>query len=378
MKFSGRLALQQRVLPHYRAPFFDLLAENCEGGLSLFAGEPRPEESIKTAHALQSAQLVHAKNRHILNGSLYFCYQEKIIDWLADTKPDALILEANPRYLATPAAIKWMRERGRPVIGWGLGAPIRSGLWAGFRQKNWMRFLNQFDALIAYSQRGAADYAVLGIPREKIFVAQNAAAPRPDHLLARSEPTSPATILFVGRLQARKRINHLLHACADLPADLQPNLLIVGEGPERTMLEELAAKIYPQTEFLGAKHGSELDEIWQKADLFTLPGTGGLAVQEAMVHGLPVIVAKGDGTQDDLVRNQNGWQIPPDDLMALKAALAQSLSDLPRLREMGVESYRIVKDEVNIEKMLDIFVMALEQAKKTQPGNRTKSSCSEG
>jgi len=32
--FSGKLALQQRVLPHYRAPFFDLLASACDRGMS--------------------------------------------------------------------------------------------------------------------------------------------------------------------------------------------------------------------------------------------------------------------------------------------------------------------------------------------------------
>jgi hypothetical protein len=38
MKFKGKLALQQRVLPSYRVPFFDLLAQSCEG-MSLFAGQ---------------------------------------------------------------------------------------------------------------------------------------------------------------------------------------------------------------------------------------------------------------------------------------------------------------------------------------------------
>ena len=118
-KFPGRLALQQRVLPHYRAPLFDLLAESCSQGLSLFAGQPRSVEAIKTAESLQVAQLVRAQNIHLLRGSFYFCYQENIIDWLKKCDPDALILEANPRYLATPSAIKWMRSRGRPVIGWG-------------------------------------------------------------------------------------------------------------------------------------------------------------------------------------------------------------------------------------------------------------------
>ena len=360
-KFPGRLAVQQRVLPHYRAPLFDLLAESCMQGMSLFTGQPRPIESIKTAESLQVAQLIHAKNRHILSGALYFCYQENITDWLKRCDPDALILEANPRYLATPAAIKWMRKRGRPIIGWGLGAPIRSGILAGLRQKNWMRFLNKFDALIAYSQRGADNYAALGIPHDKIFVAHNAVAPRPDELTPRPAPTYPATAIFVGRIQARKRIDHLLQACASLPEDLQPNLLIVGDGPERERLESLGQDVYPQAKFLGAKHGAELISLWRRADLFVLPGTGGLAVQEAMAHGLPVIVAKGDGTQDDLVRNSNGWQIPPDDLGTLKETLELALSDLPRLREMGVESHRIVREEVNLEKMVEIFVDALNQ-----------------
>ena len=52
MKYPGRLALQQRVLPGYRVPFFDLLAESCEGGLNLFAGQPRRVESIATADSL--------------------------------------------------------------------------------------------------------------------------------------------------------------------------------------------------------------------------------------------------------------------------------------------------------------------------------------
>ena len=361
MKFPGRLALQQRVLPHYRAPFFDLLAESCEGGMSLFAGQPRKIESIKTAASLQTAHYVHAKNRHILSGAFYFCYQENMIEWLNDWNPDALILEANPRYLATPAAIKWMRTRNRPVIGWGLGAPQHTGMGAGLRQKNWMRFLSQFDALIAYSQRGADNYAALGIPHDKIFVAHNAVAPRPDELSPRPAPTHPVTAIFVGRLQARKRIDHLLHACASLPKDLQPNLLIVGDGPERERSESLGRDVYPQAEFVGAKHEPELSSLWERANLFILPGTGGLAVQEAMAHGLPVIVAKGDGTQDDLVRDGNGWLIPPDDLGALEETLALALSDLPRLREMGRESHRIVRDEVNIEKMVYVFVQALKK-----------------
>ena len=139
----------------------------------------------------------------------------------------------------------------------------------------------------------------------------------------------------------------------------KPRLVIVGDGPERTALESLARDVYPAAEFIGAKHGAELKPYFAEADLFVLPGTGGLAVQEAMSYGLPVIVAKGDGTQDDLVREGNGWQIQPEDYGALVSTMKNALSDMARLRKMGEESFRIVSEEINIQKMVDVFVDAL-------------------
>ena len=78
-----------------------------------------------------------------------------------------------------------------------------------------------------------------------------------------------------------------------------------------------------------------------------------------MSYGLPVIVAKGDGTQDDLVREGNGWQINPDDYGALVSTMKNALSDITRLRKMGQEFFRIVSEEINIQKMVDVFVDAL-------------------
>jgi glycosyltransferase involved in cell wall biosynthesis len=213
--------------------------------------------------------------------------------------------------------------------------------------------------MIAYSQCGADEYAALGFPRNRIFVAHNSVSPPPSTPLPHRHATfnPQPVILFVGRLQARKRLDLLLRACALL--DSHPRLIIVGDGPERAALQSLAKEIYPEARFVGAKHGAELKLYFAEADLFVLPGTGGLAVQEAMSYGLPVIVAQGDGTQDDLVRNENGWQIPPDDFDALLSTLKDALSDVARLRRMGEESYRIVKEEINIEKMAETFVRTL-------------------
>ena len=376
--FPGRAGIQQRVLPLYRQAFFDMLAQACQGGLSVFSGEALPEENVKATNVLQHASYYPARNYNFfpISSSLYQCWQGGLLAWLKTWQPDVLVVEANPRYPSTRLAIRWMHARGRPVIGWGLGAPpadphVHSKLSSVqrlmLRWRIWERitFLRSLDGLIAYSQRGAEQYRELDLPYDHIHVAPNAVSPRPTSPIPPARPAAidgPATVLYVGRLQTRKRIDHLIQVCADLPQEIKPRLVVVGDGPARSELEELAAKVYPPTEFLGARHGDELAGIFQTADQFVLPGTGGLAIQQAMTYALPVIVAEGDGTQDDLVRPENGFLIPPDDLPALQKALTAALSDLGKLRRMGEASYRIVFEEANLEAMVAAFVRSISTA----------------
>ena len=183
--FSGKVGLVQRVLPVYRAPFFNALGKACLGGLSVFTGQPRPAEMIKAAPALLDAALVEGKNHHFFHGSRYLCWQSGLQGWLANWDPDVLIVEANPRYLSTPGAIRWMKTRSRPVIGWGLGAPSLSGPLTGLRRNRRLSLLNMLDVMITYSQNGAAEYASLGFPLDRIFIAANAVTPAPSSPPAR-------------------------------------------------------------------------------------------------------------------------------------------------------------------------------------------------
>ena len=354
-----RLGLQQRVLPVYRVAFFDALAEVCAGQLSVFYGEPRADEGIESGNGLQKAVPAHAQNKHIFRGRAYFCLQPNFVPWLQHWQPEVLIVEANLRYLSTPTAIDWMHAHHHPVIGWGLGVSNANPIERALRR----RFLHSLDAVIAYSRAGAEQYIAAGTPAERVFIAPNAVTFKPqtpalDRPLefAKGKPC----LLFVGRLQERKHLDLLLEACAALKADFYPRLIIIGDGPDRARLEKLAQRIYPETEFVGARHGDQLEPYYQAADLFVLPGTGGLAVQQAMAHSLPVVVGLADGTQGELVREENGWLLEHADSHQLAKILQQALSDIPRLRRMGRESRRIVEDEVNIEHMLEEFRHAVE------------------
>jgi glycosyltransferase involved in cell wall biosynthesis len=357
-----RVGIQQRILPAYRVPFFDMLAGECGGGLSVFAGNPLPGESVLPGSP-EVCSLEHAVNRRLpfnLGGMLW---QTNLLDWVNEWKPEVLICEANPRTRTTPAAVRAVKSRGGRAIGWGLGAPEFHGILAPILEPIRRKTLLEFDAVIAYSQTGAAQYTRLGFPEEHIFTACNAVAAKPAHPAPQRKPAATAAelrLLFVGRLQERKRVDLLLEACAKQPEGMQPELWIVGDGPLLDSLLEKAKSVYPRAVFFGALHGKDLEEKFTASDLFILPGTGGLSVQQAMSFALPVIVAEADGTQEDLVRAENGWRVTPGHLEELTKTITLALRDISLLRTMGLESYRIVSKEINLERMVAGFRQAIQ------------------
>jgi len=359
-----RLGIQQRVLPSYRTDFFDRLAAQCQNGCSVFAGMARREEMLSKGE-LKIAQYTLATNIHIMSGRYYLCWQKGLIHWLAGVDPDVVIMEGNPRYIHSMDGIRWLHQHDKKAIGWGLGAPQKPHGGNNLVNMLKKKMLTSYDLMITYSNKGKEEYIKLGYPEEKIFVAPNAVAAKPNKLPKRVQKrfeNEQPTILYVGRLQARKRIDLLIEACARLKDELNPRLWIVGDGPVRDDLEKIASMQFPDVEFFGSVYGEDLEKYFSASDLFVLPGTGGLAVQQAMAHALPVIVAEADGTQVDLVKKNNGWNVEPGDLENLVDTIRTALNDPERLRQMGAESYKIIRDEVNLDKMLSTFINAISTA----------------
>lgn len=359
-RFDGRVGLQQRVLPAYRLPFVDRLAAACAGGLEVFAGAPDKGEGILTGAKPTNAVWLRAANQSLLGGPAWLLRQPGLDDWIARWSPQVLVLEANIRYLSNWGAARLAHSQGAAVLGWGLGVPsAESG--PGLRRWLWRRFLGRFDGVIGYSTAGAAQYRSLGVPADRVFVALNAAVDLPERVVQRKPATGrQLRVLFVGRLQARKRLDRLIHACAQLEFSVE--LRVVGDGPARAELEALAAARFPRTEFTGALRGQPLVAALAWGDLFVLPGTGGLALQQAMAHGLPVIAAEGDGSQHDLVRPDNGWLLPPKNDEALLQALRQAASDPLGLLTRGRASRRIVEQTANPDFMVRVFLQAFRRA----------------
>ncbi|HET7321459.1 MAG TPA: glycosyltransferase family 4 protein [Longimicrobiaceae bacterium] len=159
-------------------------------------------------------------------------------------------------------------------------------------------------------------------------------------------PKGATTVLYSGKLETVKAPGVLLRAFRTAAAG-EDHLVFVGSGPLESALRA-AAEGDPRIHFLGFQNQSRMPVVYRLGDIFVLPSrseTWGLAVNEAMACGRPVIVGDRVGCAPDLVHpGKNGLVVPANDPDALGAAL-RGLSDDPALRRaMGSASREIIRD----------------------------------
>jgi glycosyltransferase involved in cell wall biosynthesis len=169
--------------------------------------------------------------------------------------------------------------------------------------------------------------------------------------VVRQTRTSPLRCLAVARLVERKGLGCLIRAFAMLERG-RFELDIVGDGPDRQVLGELAAHlgVAEEIRFLGSLSRAMVAERYRQADLFTLPSTAesfGNVFAEALASGLPIVASRVGGIPDLVEHGTNGLLVPPADPHLLAQAI-RYLADDPQLRsEMG--SRNRAKAEATLE-----------------------------
>lgn len=175
-------------------------------------------------------------------------------------------------------------------------------------------------------------------------------------------------VLWVGRMVGLKRLDTLLRAFKMLVGTTNAQLVLVGSGPEESVLRQMQQDLMlHNVHFVGAKSQDEVQEFYRMADVFVLPSsseTFGAVVPEAMAHGLPIVTTNVVGSSADfVVDGQNGFVVQPFDASALENALAQILGDDELRRRMAHSSFEIMGNH-SIEKNGEIFMNALDYALK--------------
>ena len=147
----------------------------------------------------------------------------------------------------------------------------------------------------------------------------------------------------VARLCRQKGQDVLLRAWAGVPS-LVPGarLAVVGEGPERTVLEQLAADLPEPDSVLFAGRTEDPRDWYAASDLVVLPSRWeGMALVplEAMACARPVLMTDVAGARECLPSSE-GWPqpLPVDDHLALREALVARLSDREGCRKDGARA----------------------------------------
>ncbi len=158
-----------------------------------------------------------------------------------------------------------------------------------------MRWQNKFDAILAMGKLGTSFYKAAGFPESKLFEFAYFVEQSKNEQLSLNTYTQsePFRLLYVGQLIPRKGIDILFRALG-LCSDVQWQLDIVGDGPQRASLHLLAQKldIAEKVTFHGNQPNAEAVRFMRAADLLVLPSRWdgwGAVVNEALMVGTPVI-----------------------------------------------------------------------------------------
>lgn len=170
--------------------------------------------------------------------------------------------------------------------------------------------------------------------------------------------------LVVARLSHEKALDVVLAAFKKYRADGgEWNLVVAGEGPEGQRLRETGASLGVPVTWLSWVGYDELPALYWRAGSFLLASRfepWGLAVNEAMAAGLPVMVSSECGCVDELVSSRNGIVFPPDDVLSLARAMKDMSSrDHDARDEMGKASAEAMQ-AFTVEKWADRFAGAVE------------------
>ena len=350
--------------PAYRTEFFAQLNETLQrDGLAfeLFYGRKLKADSKQSDETPFPAESFLVKEVN-LGGVEYkrFLHFKRAF---RQAKPDVVVLQFHVSVLTYWWAYFYMRRHHIPYIIWECNytRDTLGSLSVKFRRKLVDYTFRHAAACISYGSVFRDYLLKLGISPDKVIVAQNTINVQKiiDNRSSGFGPrrfNHPLRVLYVGALIDRKYVDSSITAVANLIRDgYDVYYDIVGDGAEygklKGMIDDLG--VGERITLHGAKHGAEAQAFFEQDDLFLLPGTGGLAINEAMAYALPIISTVGDDTVVDLI-DGNGYLLEHfGNASEIESALKSfiNLKEEEKM-EMSRKSETLVKERASFDNMI--------------------------
>ena len=279
---------------------------------------------------------------------------------LRDRRPDLVQIEEEPTTQAARQVFGAARRLSIPVVLFThQNTELELGWWERWKQR---RMLRKLAGLVAGSDLAGtlARQAAPNLPIAVIPQLGALAPHEPQHV-----PHEGLAIGFVGRLVHNKGLDNLLQALA-LLRGAKWRLFIVGDGPERERLEELASelRLAARVRWTGGLPGDQVASLWPDLDVLVQPSrardnwreTNGHVLIEAMANEVAVL-GTDSGVIPELIGDA-GIVVRAGDVAALADALNR-LDDVTARRTLAqaarARALRLYSDDAIAERTLNFW-----------------------
>ncbi len=298
-------------------------------------------------------------------GNYTFRKYSGVLERINEIRPDAVVNAAHSGNWSHWKISEQKKRLRFKLISWLCGYEFNPGKLKDFVLGT---FIPRYDYHLVYHSN-ARDYALNhGARVDQVTVMHNTINEEKIATLPKTEARALVVgkhpeigdrkiILFVGAVLAEKRIEMILQAL-DIMRRKDAVLVLVGDGEHLPAVRALCAG--RDDVVITGSIVEGVGPYFDAAELYVLPGTGGLGINEAMAHRLPIVSGFADGSADDLVVDgENGFRLrenTPDELAAKMAAI---LDDSELARRMGERSRDMITGKFAFREFINRIVTQL-------------------
>ena len=377
----------QEIIPSYRVPVFQRLAQL--NGVDLTVFYSRPSRAMRRENLQNAVKIEGFRHQQIQLWEIGSRSSQPGILWRTIMARPDVVIAGGGECLDRLLLLLICRLLGIQILWFEGGVPyvdeakIRAYVHRGHMNRWFGRYnprlwlARKSNGLIAYSEHARQYYIAAGFPANAVRVAPN--APDTEELAAhrkawlqrskeldverkRFAPSGQQVLFLLGRLNPARRVDLLLRALQYLKhRGLAPSLVIVGDGSERQRLRDMADDLGLEHVFFeGAIYDDlTLSKYFMISDIFVSPGISSLAVKMAMAFGKPVVTADFGLEVHDVQDGVNGYIFPTDHPEALAGRLQRLLESDDLRTRMGENGIAMIRDRINIGRMIDTFRQAI-------------------
>jgi len=378
-----RVLLVTNFAPHYRAPFFDRLAQAIEVEYIFTSSgtEQYWQAYLGTTDVRARAETIAGRR---LRGGLNL--NPRLVRELWTRDYDVIVKCINGR-TELASAFSVAKARRKPFVFWTTiwwnpvttfghaAVPLLQGVY------------RHADAIVTDGDQISRFVTGHGVDPAKVFTAefsvdnewfmQTVDADERAALRTSLGATDRPLVLAVSRLVPEKGLDVLVRAAARL-GDLRPVVAVAGTGPLEGELSALASDLGVDLHLLGGRNPKEMPALYAAADAYAMPSVTtvqvrepwGLGVNEAHCQHLPVVVSDAVGAAAGglVVHEVSGLIVPERDDLALASALRRIIVEPSLGERLSTAGHERVK-ATSYDAMVASFVAAIRYAKASHDGD---------